>query len=66
MHEGIRGAIRRLEVGTKLIIKDLNVAIQNEQITRQRVDTVEQQVLILRAILARGFFGRLKWLIVGR
>ena len=34
-------------------------ALQNEQVTRARVDRIE-------ALLSRGFWGRLKWMILGR
>jgi len=37
----------------------IQTALQNEQVTRQRVDMIE-------AVLARGLWGRLKWLCLGR
>ena len=37
----------------------IQTALQNEQVTRQRVDMIE-------AVLARGFWGRIKWLCLGR
>ncbi len=35
------------------------VALQNEQVTRSRVDRIEE-------LLSRRFWGRLKWLFFGR
>lgn len=34
-------------------------ALANERLTRQRVEMIE-------AVLGRGFFGRLRWLFLGR
>lgn len=41
------------------IKQEATAACTNEQITRQRVEAVEQ-------VLRRPFFGRLKWLFLGR
>ncbi len=46
----------------KLITKHeqkANVALQNEQVTRARVDRIEE-------LLSRKLLGRLKWMILGR
>lgn len=37
----------------------VRAALVNEQVTRARVEAIE-------AVLSRGFFGRLKWLLKGR
>jgi hypothetical protein len=42
------------------------VALHNEQVTRQRVEALEDQARAVGALLGRGFFGRLRWLFFGR
>jgi hypothetical protein len=41
-------------------------ALQNEQVTRQRVELLEKAVATQAGILARPFWGRLSWLLRGR
>lgn len=42
------------------------VALNNEQLTRQRVDALESGLNYLASVLGRGFCGRLRWLIRGK
>lgn len=42
------------------------VANANERITRQRVDGCERAIAALSEVLARGFWGRVTWLVRGR
>lgn len=41
-------------------------AAANEQVTRRRVDTLEQGFTAVAAIVGRGFWGRFQWLVFGR
>jgi len=43
-----------------------SAALQNEQVTRIRVEHLEQRISVVDAILARSFLGRLRWLLLGR
>lgn len=43
-----------------------SVAASNEQITRQRVDALESGLNYLASVLGRGFWGRVKWLALGK
>jgi len=44
----------------------VDAALQNEAVTRQRVEALESGLSYLAAVLSRGFWGRLRWLILGR
>lgn len=51
------------------IAEATEAALGNEQLTRQRVAVLErrsQEDHAVLAILSRGFWGRLKWLALGR
>lgn len=51
------------------IRKDVDAALLNEQLTRQRVENCEDALKTFRPvalIAARGFWGRFKWLLAGR
>ena len=41
-------------------------ALYNEELTRKRVDGLEAWAEKISRLLARGFWGRLKWLCLGR
>jgi hypothetical protein len=41
-------------------------ALNNEAITRQRVEAVEAALIRAEAFVRRPFLGRLKWLLLGR
>jgi hypothetical protein len=41
-------------------------ALQNEQVTRQRVKGLEAGIEYLASVLGRGFWGRLRWLALGK
>ena len=50
-----------------------SVAIQNERLTRERVERLERRegeadrrILTLEWLRDRGFWGRLRWLLLGR
>lgn len=44
----------------------VGAALNNEAITRQRVDALENVCVVHASILTRGFFGRLRWLFTGK
>ena len=57
--------------------RKVEAAYQNEYLTRQRVERLERQLAEWRslaadswraheAVLSRGFWGRLRWLLLGR
>ena len=41
-------------------------ALQNEALTRHRVEACERGLEYLASVLGRGFWGRLSWLALGR
>jgi hypothetical protein len=41
-------------------------ALNNEEVTRQRVEACERGMELLIGVLGRGFWGRLTWLAFGR
>lgn len=41
-------------------------ALQNEALTRERVATLERHALAVGVVLSRSFWGRLRWLLLGR
>lgn len=41
-------------------------ALQNEQLTRQRVEACERGLEYLASVLGRGFWGRVSWFVLGR
>ena len=47
-------------------VKGIAIAAgQNEQLTRLRVEHLEQRISFVDGILARPFLGRLRWLLLG-
>lgn len=50
----------------KIIAPTLNAALQNEEITRKRVDALESHAKDVDALLQRSLMGRLRWLLLGR
>ena len=48
------------------IASEATAAAKNEQITRQRVETLERWAGIVGEIITRGFWGRLRWLFLGK
>lgn len=44
----------------------LKAVITNEGINRQRIDAIEKGLIVLSEVMSRGFFGRAKWLILGK
>lgn len=51
---------------TEQVAPSVNAALQNEQVTRQRVERLEGWAAVAEGILTRGFLGRLRWLVTGR
>lgn len=41
-------------------------ALNNEELTRARVEAVERGLEFLAGVMGRGFWGRLTWLLCGR
>jgi len=76
------GVMRELNRSQKADVgyHNASVAIQNERLTRERVERLErtaseltkaisantESILILCKLLGRGFWGRLRWLLLGR
>ena len=50
---------------TKLV-PAINAAIGNEELTRKRVENLEEAMGQVQAVLTRPFLKRLKWLLSGR
>ena len=48
------------------LAKATQAALQNEQVTRQRVDNIEAGLTRVSVLLGRGFWGRLRWLVMGK
>jgi hypothetical protein len=46
--------------------REAHVANVNEQLTRQRVERLERWAVVVGGIVTRGFWGRAKWLFLGR
>lgn len=46
--------------------KRADAALQNEQLTRMRVESLEQRQSKTEAVLSRDLLGRLTWLLLGR
>ncbi len=54
-------AIKKLTLRT-----GTEAALHNEQVTRMRVEALEAHAAKVGAVLGRGFWGRLKWVVLGR
>lgn len=59
-------AIRDAENTKSLLAGATQIAIKNEEITRNRVDGLEKWADGVARLLGRGFWGRLTWFLFGR
>lgn len=62
----IKGIRSEANKAVKTVEPAISAALRNEQVTRERVDKLEAWAIATSAIINRGFWGRLRWLVTGR
>jgi hypothetical protein len=58
--------MRFTRANLQLVKEETQAALTNEQITRKRVDGLEDWVKVANALLSRGFWGRMRWVLTGK
>lgn len=62
----VRQVVQKQGSALEQVLPALQGVIHNESLTRGRVQTLTERVDVLDGLAARGFWGRLRWLVTGR